>query len=71
MAVYTNESSRVSLKVQTGTDIQGNPEISSLNLRDVDPAALADDVVAVSAALGAVLAYPVVETLKIDTDMAA
>ncbi len=71
MAEYTNASSRVSLRVQTGTDDEGRPILRSLSLRDVSGDAIADDVAAVSSAIGALLDYPIVETSKIDTDLVA
>ncbi len=69
MAKYTNASSQVSLRVQTGTDDERRP--CSVLLRDVSADAVADDVVAVSSAIGALLDYPIVETSKIDTDLVA
>jgi hypothetical protein len=69
MAEYTNASSRVSLRVQIGTNDEGRPILRSLSLRDVSDDAIADDVAAVSSAIGALLDYPIVETIKIDTDL--
>jgi len=57
--------------VQTGTDDEGRPILRSLSLRDVSGDAIADDVAAVSTAIGALLDYPIVETSKIDTDLVA
>lgn len=71
MAEYTAASSRISLRLQTGTNDEGRPILRSMSLRDVSPAAVADDVAAVSAALGALLDFPIVETSKIDTDLVA
>lgn len=71
MAEYTNASSRVSLRVQIGTNDEGRPIVRSLSLRDVSDDAVADDVAAVSSAIGALLDYPIVETSKIDTDLVA
>jgi len=71
MAEYTNASSRVSLRVQIGTNDEGRPILRSLSLRDVSDDAVADDVAAVSSAIGALLDYPIVETSKIDTDLVA
>jgi hypothetical protein len=71
MAEYTNASSRVSLRVQIGTNDEGRPILRSLSLRDVSDDAIADDVAAVSSAIGALLDYPIVETSKIDTDLVA
>jgi len=71
MAEYTNASSRVSLRVQIGNNDEGRPILRSLSLRDVSDDAIADDVAAVSSAIGALLDYPIVETSKIDTDLVA
>ncbi|MDO9509484.1 MAG: DUF1659 domain-containing protein [Thermovirgaceae bacterium] len=71
MAVYTTASCRLNLRLQIGTNEAGRPVLRSISLRDVSPAAIADDVVSVSAALGALLEFPIVETSKIDTDLAA
>lgn len=71
MAVYTNASSRVALKVQTGTNEEGRPILRSLSLRDVSGDAIADNVAAVSAAIGLLLDHPIVETSKVDTDLVA
>ena len=71
MAEFINASSRVSLRVQIGTNDEGRPILRSLSLRDVSGDAIADDVAAVSTAIGALLDYPIVETSKIDTDLVA
>ena len=71
MAEYTTASCRLSLRLQIGTDEEGRPVLKSLSLRDVSSEAVADDVAAVSAALGALLEFPIVETSKIDTDLVA
>ena len=71
MAEYTAASCRLSLKLQIGTNEGGSPIIRSLSLRDVSPEAVADDVAAVSVAIGTLLDFPIVETSKIDTDLVA
>ena len=71
MAEFINASSRLSLRVQIGTNDEGRPILRSLSLRDVSDDAIADDVAAVSSAIGALLDYPIVETSKIDTDLVA
>ncbi|HRV72098.1 MAG: DUF1659 domain-containing protein [Thermovirgaceae bacterium] len=71
MAEFINASSRLSLRVQIGTNDEGRPILRSLSLRDVSADAVADDVVAVSSAIGALLDHPIVETSKIDTDLVA
>lgn len=71
MAEFINASSRVSLRVQIGTNDEGRPILRSLSLRDVSDDAVADDVADVSSAIGSLLDYPIVETSKIDTDLVA
>jgi len=71
MAEYTIASSRLSLRLQVGTNDEGRPILRSLSLRDVSSDAAADDVADVSIALGALLDYPIVETSKIDTSLVA
>ncbi len=71
MAEFINASSRVSLRVQIGTNDEGRPILRSLSLRDVSDDAVADDVADVSSAIGNLLDYPIVETSKIDTDLVA
>jgi len=71
MAEYTIASSRLSLRLQVGTNDEGRPILRSLSLRDVSSDAAADDVADVSNALGALLDYPIVETSKIDTSLVA
>ena len=71
MAEYIIASSRLSLRLQVGTNDEGRPILRSLSLRDVSSDAAADDVADVSNALGALLDYPIVETSKIDTSLVA
>lgn len=71
MAGYTSESSRLSLRLQVGTDGEGKALYRSMSLGNVDGSASADDVATVVSVLGALLAYPVVRTQKIDTDLVA
>lgn len=71
MAEYTNASSRLNLRLQIGTNEEGRPVLRSLSLRDVSSEAIADNVAAVSTAVGALLEFPIVETSKIDTDLVA
>ncbi len=71
MAEYTIASSRLSLRLQVGTNDEGRPILRSLSLRDVSSDAAADDVAGVSTALGALFDYPIVETSKIDTSLVA
>lgn len=71
MAAYTPESSRLALKIQTGTSEQGKPVYRTLNFSGLDSAATADDVAAAASALGALLAYPVSAVSKVDSDLVA
>jgi len=71
MAVYTNVSSALKTRVQTGTKPDGSPIRATCTYNGIDSASLADDVIAVSNALAAVIQYPIVETTKVDTDLVA
>jgi phosphoribosylformylglycinamidine (FGAM) synthase PurS component len=42
--------------------------LANLNIRDIDPAATAEAIASVAQVIGSLLAYPVVDTYKIDTD---
>jgi len=68
MASYIPVQSRLNIRVQVGTDAEGNPMLANLNIRDIDPAATAEAIASVAQAIGSLLAYPVVDTYKIDTD---
>jgi hypothetical protein len=68
MASYVPVQSRLNIRVQLGTDASGNPVLATLGIRDVDPAATADAVAAITQAIGGLLAYPVVDAYKVDTD---
>lgn len=71
MASYMSESSRLSLRLQIGTDGEGKALHRSMSLRNVNASATADDVSAVTSALGALLEFPIVKVQKVDTDMVA
>ncbi len=71
MATYNPVASRLTLRLQMGTDTLGRPIIRSRSWSGIDPAATADDVVAVANAIGSVLTYPVHEIQKVDTDEVA
>ncbi|AER65960.1 hypothetical protein Tlie_0216 [Thermovirga lienii DSM 17291] len=68
MASYIPVQSRLNIRVQVGTDAEGKPVLANLNIRDIDPAATAEAIASVTQAIGSLLAYPVVDTYKIDTD---
>ncbi len=69
MASYTPDSARMVLKVQTGTDEYGRPELKSMSFSSIDPNATAADSLAVAEALGGLLEYSVTEIQKVDTDL--
>ncbi|HPZ77001.1 MAG TPA: DUF1659 domain-containing protein [Thermosynergistes sp.] len=71
MAVYNPISSRLTLRLNMGTDTLGRPIVRSRSWSGIDPAATADDVVAVAGAIGSVLPYTVNEIQKVDTDEVA
>ncbi len=71
MAGYMPESSRLSLRLQVGVDGEGKAVHRSLSLRNVNAAATADSVSAVTSALGNLLEFPIVKVQKVDTDMVA
>ena len=68
MAVYNPISSRLTLRLNMGTDTLGRPIVRSRSWSGIDPAATADDVEAVANAIGSVLPYTVNEIQKVDTD---
>jgi hypothetical protein len=69
MASYTPDSSRLTLRIQTGTDEWGKPVLRSLSFSGIDPNATAADTLAAANALGGLLEYSVTEIQKIDTDL--
>lgn len=69
MATYIPDSSRMTLRVQTGTDEYGKPVLRSLGFSSIDHSAAAADVFAVGQALGGLLEYSVTEIQKTDMDI--
>lgn len=69
MASYAPVSSRLSLRLQIGTDSLGRPQLRTLSLSGVDPLANANATYAVAQTLGGLLSYPVHEIQKVDTDI--
>lgn len=69
MASYAPVSSRLSLRLQIGTDSLGRPQLRTLSLSGVDPLADANATYAVAQALGGLLSYSVHEIQKVDTDI--
>ena len=68
MAAYMPLASRLTLRLNMGTDSLGRPIVRSRSWSGIDPAATADDVMAVANAIGSVLPYAVHEVQKVDTD---
>lgn len=68
MATYSPMDSKVVLRVQTGTDSGGKAVLRSISLMKVAASAAADNVKAVSDALGALLAHTVRSTEKVDNN---
>lgn len=68
MATYQPVESKLVLKLQTGTDEWGKPQVSSQTIRGLNSAALADSVEVVASALAGLLEYPLYGTQKQDTD---
>ena len=69
MASYSNAKSVVSLRLNLGSGPDGKAITRSVTLSRVKASSIADKVKAVSDALAPLLAYPVIETLKTDTDL--
>ncbi|HPI97666.1 MAG TPA: DUF1659 domain-containing protein [Synergistales bacterium] len=68
MATFQPVESKLVLKLQTGTDEWGRPQVSSQTIRGINSAAIADSVQLVASALEGLLAYPLYDTQKQDTD---
>ena len=69
MASYINSKSAVSLRLDLGSGPDGKAITRSMTLSRVKGSCIADKIKAVSDALAPLLAYPVLETLKTDTDL--
>ena len=69
MASYSNAKCVVSLRLNLGSGPDGKAITRSVTLSRVKASSIADKVKAVSDALAPLLAYPVIETLKTDTDL--
>ena len=68
MATYNTVKSALSLRLNLGSDPDGKAITRSVTLSRVKASSIADKVKAVSDALTPLLAYPVLEVLKTDTD---
>ncbi|HOO62937.1 MAG TPA: DUF1659 domain-containing protein [Synergistaceae bacterium] len=69
MATFSNKSSRMALRVQIGSTPEGDPILRTLSWSNINPAADADAVAAVSAALEALLDVSISETQRANTDL--
>ena len=69
MASYSNLKCALSLRLNLGTGPDGKPRTRTVTLSRVKAGIIADKVKAVSDALAPLLAYPVLEVLKTDTDL--
>ena len=69
MASFVPMSSRIVMRCQVGTTVDGTPKLGSLSVSKVDPALTADKVDAVVTALGGLLSVPVVESQKADVNL--
>ena len=69
MASYSNAKCSVSLRLNLGSGPDGKAITKSVTLSRVKASSIADKIKAVSDALAPLLAYPVIETLKTDTDL--
>lgn len=68
MATYNTVKSALSLRLNLGSGPDGKAITRSVTLSRVKASSIADKVKAVSDALTPLLAYPVLEVLKTDTD---
>ena len=68
MARYQPIASRLTLRLRVGQDEWGKPRLKSKSIAGIDVEAEAADVQAVASAIANLLAHPLVEVQKIDTD---
>ena len=68
MATYSNLKSALSLRLNLGSGPDGKPRTRTVTLSRVKAGIIADKAKAVTDALTPLLAYPVLEVLKTDTD---
>ena len=69
MASYSNAKCAVSMRLNLGSGPDGKAITRSVTISRVKSSSIADKVKAVSDVLAPLLAYPVIETLKTDTDL--
>lgn len=66
--ISTTVQSAVSLKFKSGVDAQGKDVLKTQKFSNVKASASNDDVYAVGASLGTLLAYPVTNVLREDSN---
>ncbi|MDO9508893.1 MAG: DUF1659 domain-containing protein [Thermovirgaceae bacterium] len=71
MAVFIASNALLRTRVQIGTSAGGSPILRSCAYNGVSPSVAADDLIAVSQALGTLIDYPIVETQFSQTDLVA
>ena len=69
MASYSNLKSALSLRLNLGSGPDGKARTRTVTLSRVKAGIIADKAKAVTDAMTTLLAYPVIETLKTDTDL--
>ena len=68
MAAYQPIASRLTLRLQVGSDEWGKPKLKSKSIAGVDYSADAASVLTVAQAIAGLLPYNLVEAQKVDTD---
>ncbi len=68
MAAYQPIASRLTLRLQVGSDEWGKPKLKSKSIAGVDHSADAASVLTVAQAIASLLPYNLVEAHKVDTD---
>lgn len=61
------QTSTLSIKVQTGLNLAGNPIYKTISYSSVKPAAADADVHAVGVALGALQEYPAIHYIRVES----
>ena len=68
MAAYQPIASRLTMRLQVGSDEWGKPKLRSKSIAGIDYSADATDVLAVAQAIAGLLPYNLVEVQKVNTD---
>lgn len=68
MAAYQPIASRLTMRLQVGSDEWGKPKLRSKSIAGIDYSAEATDVLAVAQAIAGLLPYNLVEVQKVNTD---